>query len=153
MKYYCTEHKGFELGQKGLPYKSVCPLRLEPDFRAGYNKGIQSFCSEQKGFDLGRRGQAYRYVCPPEFEPEFRAGYEKGRALYEYEAQITSLQKQLENIEIKINKKEKRLYAENLTEEQRRKIRAELKRLDIEYRDVSRELKYMENNAPTDQVY
>ena len=153
MKYFCTEQKGFELGQKGVPYKSVCPLQLESDFRAGYNKGIQSFCSEQKGFALERQGQAYRYVFPPEVEPEFRAGYEKGRALYEYEAQITSFQKQLENIDIKINKKEKRLYADNLTEEQRRKIRAELKRLDIEYRDVSRELKYMENNPPTDQVY
>ena len=99
------------------------------------------------------KGKRTGMFAPPEFEPEFRAGYEKGRALYEYEAQITSLQKQLENIDIKINKKEKRLYADNLTEEQRRKIRAELKRLDIEYRDVSRELKYMENNPPTDQVY
>ena len=153
LKYYCTAQKGFELGQKGLPYKSVCPLQLEPDFRAGYNKGMQSFCSEQKGFDLGRQGQAYRNICPPEFEPVFRAGYQKGRALYEYEAQIASLQQQLQDIEIKINKKEKRLYAANLTKEQRSKIRAELKMLDIEYRDVSRELKYMENNAPATQVY
>ena len=153
LKYYCTEQKGFELGQKGLPYKSVCPLQLEPDFRAGYNKGMRSFCSEQKGFDLGRQGQAYRYVCPPEFEPDFRAGYEKGRALWEYEAQLASLQKRLKNIEIKINKTEKQLYAANLTGAQRRKIRVELQRLDVEYRDVSRELKYMENNAPTTQVY
>ena len=30
LQYYCTAEKGFELGQKGLPFNSVCPLRLEP---------------------------------------------------------------------------------------------------------------------------
>ncbi len=148
LKYYCTEQKGFELGQKGLPYNSVCPLQLEPDFRAGYDKGMQSFCSEPKGFDLGHQGKAYRYVCPPEFEPEFRAGWEKGRALYEYESEIASLQRQLTNIERKINKKEKALYATDLSDEQRSEIRSELKNLDLKYREVSRELKYLENNAP-----
>ena len=144
LRYYCTEQKGFELGQKGLPYNSVCPLQLEPDFRAGYDKGMQSFCSEPKGFDLGHQGKAYRYVCPPEFEPEFRAGWEKGRALYEYESEIASLQRQLKNIERQINKKEKELYATDLSDEQRSEIRSELKNLDLKYRDVTHELKYME---------
>jgi len=153
MRYYCTEQKGFELGQKGLPYHSVCPLHLEPDFRAGYDKGMQLFCSEQKGFDLGHQGQAYRYVCPPEFEPDFRTGWEKGRELYQYESEIAALQKQLENIDRKINKQEKELYKANLSDEQRSKIRSELKNLDIKYRKVSRELKYMEDNAPAAQVY
>ena len=119
LKYYCTKQKGFELGQKGLPYNSVCPLQLEPEFRAGYNQGMQSYCSEQRGFELGRQGQAYRHVCPPEFESDFRAGYEAGREIYQYEANIASLQKQLQNIERKINRKEKELYAANLSDEQR----------------------------------
>ncbi|UCD82118.1 MAG: DUF2799 domain-containing protein [Desulfobacterales bacterium] len=151
--YYCTEQKGFELGQQGLAYNAVCPLQLEPNFRAGYNKGMQSFCSEQKGFDLGRQGQAYRHVCPPEYEPDFRLGYEKGRELYQYEAKVASLQRQLKNLERKINKKEKELYTDNLSDEQRSEIRAELKNLDMQYREVSRELKYMENNAPEVLLY
>lgn len=153
LNYYCTEQKGFELGQKGLPYNSVCPLPLEPNFRAGYNKGMQSFCSEQNGFELGHQGQAYRRVCPPEYEPDFRIGYEKGRELYQYEAKVAALQRQLKNIERKINKKEKELYEANLNDDQRSDVRAELKNLDMKYRDVSRELKYMENNAPEVQVY
>ena len=153
LKYYCSEQKGFELGQKGLPYKSVCPLQLEPDFRAGYQKGIQSFCSGYKGFELGSQGQAYRYVCPPEFEPEFRAGWANGRELYQYESEIASLQNQLGNIERKIHKKEKALYADNLTDEQRRKVRSELKNLDIKYRDASHKLKYVENHPPEIQTY
>jgi hypothetical protein len=152
LKYYCTEQKGFELGQKGLAYNSVCPLQLEPDFRAGYHKGMQSFCSEQRGVDLGRQGKAYRYVCPPEFEANFRAGWEKGRELYQYETDLAALDSQLKNIERKIRKKEKELVASNLSDAQRRKIRSELKNLDMKYRDVSRELKYMEKNAPEVQV-
>jgi phosphatidylethanolamine-binding protein (PEBP) family uncharacterized protein len=153
LNYYCTEQKGFELGQKGLPYNSVCPLPREPTFRAGYNKGLQSFCSEQNGFELGHQGQAYRRVCPPEYEPDFRIGYENGRSLYQYEAKVAALQRQLKNIERKINKKEKELYEANLNDEQRNDVRAELKNLDMEYRDVSRELKHMENNTPEAQVY
>ena len=41
----------------------------------------------------------------------------------------------------------------NLSDMQRNQIRAELRNLDVEYRDVSRELKYMEANAPIVQVY
>lgn len=153
LAYYCTEQKGFELGQKGLAYNSVCPLQLEPNFRAGYNRGMRSFCSEQNGFELGHQGQAFRHVCPPEFEPDFRMGYQQGRALYQYEAKVADLQNQLEHIDRKIDKKEKQLYAKNLSDEQRSKIRAELKELDIQYREVSRELKYLEANPPEVQVY
>jgi Protein of unknown function (DUF2799) len=148
LNYYCTEQKGVELGQQGLPYNSVCPLQLEPNFRAGYNKGLQSFCSEQKGFELGHQGQTFRNVCPPEYEPDFRIGYEKGKELYQYEAKIASLQRQLNYIERKIGLKEKELYEANLSDEKRSEVRAELKNLDTQYREASRELKYMENNTP-----
>jgi hypothetical protein len=152
LRYYCSEQKGFELGQKGLPYQSVCPLQLEPDFRAGYYKGIQSFCSGRKGFELGSQGQAYRYVCPLEFESEFRAGWENGREVYEYESKVVSLQNQLGHIERKIHKKEKALYAVNLTDEQRSNVRSELRNLDMKFRDASRELIYMENHPPEIQT-
>jgi hypothetical protein len=153
LKYYCTEQQGFELGRKGHAYQSVCPLALEKDFRAGYQNGMQLFCSEENGFELGHQGRAYRYGCPPEFEADFRTGYLKGKELYKYESKIASLQRRLEKIERKISKKEKLLYSENLNAEQRTEIRSELKTLDLEYRDVSRELKYMEKTRPIAQAY
>lgn len=153
LKYYCTEQQGFELGRKGLVYQSVCPFELEKDFRTGYQDGMQLFCSEENGFELGHRGRAYRYVCPPEFEPNFRTGYLKGKELYEYESKIASLQRRLGKLERKIAKKEKQLYSENLDAEQRAEIRSELKTLDLEYRNVSRELKYMEKTKPIAQEY
>lgn len=153
LQYYCTEQKGFELGQQGIAFNPVCPLQLEPYFRAGYNKGIQSFCTGPKGFDMGHQGRAYRNVCPPEYEPDFRIGYEKGRELYQYEAKVVALQKRLKNLERKISKKESELYEANLNDAQRSEVRAELRNLDMEYREVSRELKTMETVAPEIQVY
>jgi hypothetical protein len=153
LKYYCTEQKGFELGIKGHPYKSVCPLQLEKNFKAGYHNGIQSFCSEENGFALGSRGQAYRYICPPELESDFRAGYLKGKEVYQYESKIASLQRRLKKLERKISKKEEELYSDNLSDEQRAKTRSELKSLDLEYRDVSREIKYMEKTKPIAQAH
>ena len=148
LRFYCSEQNGFELGQKGLPFNTVCPLELAAGFRAGYNKGIQYYCSESKGYELGYQGKAYRYVCPPEYEPEFRAGYDKGRELYQYEAELAALHRKLKKIEKKTREKEEQLYAANLTDVQRTEIRAELRNLDLRYRDVSRELKYLEIHAP-----
>ena len=153
LKYYCTEEKGFALGRQGLAYNSNCPLEIEKDFRAGYQHGIQLYCSEENGYELGRRGQAYRYVCPFELEPSFRAAYLQGKEVYDYESKIASLQRRLEKIERKISKKEDKLYSNNLGDEQRTAIRSELKSLDLEYRDVSRELNFMEKTKPIAQAY
>ena len=119
----------------------------------GHDRGLMYFCTEQKGFELGQKGRRYNSVCPLQLEPDFRAGYEKGREIYRYESKISALQRQLKHIERKINKKEKELYASNLSDGQRSKIRSELKSLDLKYRDVSRELKYTEDNAPEVHVY
>ena len=153
LRHYCTEQRGFELGRQGLAYRSVCPIDLEKGFRAGYQNGMRLYCSEDNGFALGRRGQPYRYVCPPEFEPDFRAGYQRGKAVYEYESKIAALQRRLKRIERKIEKKEGQLYSGSLTDEQRAAIRSELRSLDLEYRNITRELKYLEKNKPLAQVY
>ena len=153
LKYYCTELKGFELGRVGLPYKSVCPRQLEKDFRTGYQNGLQLYCSEENGYELGRQGRSYRHVCPGEFEPGFRMGYLKGRELHEYEVKVAILRKSLKKIERKISIKEKELYSEDLSDEQRSEIRSKLKSLDLEYREVSRELKHLEKTKPMAQNY
>ena len=153
LRHYCTEQRGFELGRQGLAYRSVCPIELEKGFQTGYRNGIQLYCSEENGFALGRRGQPYRHTCPPEFESGFRAGYQRGREVYQYESKIASLQRRLKKIERKIEKKEGQLYSDGLTDEQRAAIRSELRSLDLEYRDITRELKYLEKNKPLARVY
>ena len=150
---YCTEQKGFERGRQGVAYQSICPLQLEDAFRSGYNRGMRSYCSQENGYEMGRQGRAYRHVCPPEFEPDFRIGYLHGKELHEFESKIDRLHRRLEKIERKISKKEEALYSDHLSDVQRTEIRSELKSLDIEYREVSRELKYLENAKPLARGY
>lgn len=83
----------------------------------------------------------------------FKIGYIKGKERHEHESKIASLQRRLEKLERKISKKDKELYSDHLNDAQRSEIRSELKTLDLEYREVSRELKYMEKTMPLAQGY
>jgi hypothetical protein len=119
----------------------------------GHDEGLKYYCTAQKGFELGRKGLAYKSVCPLQLEKDFRLGYQKGQELFQYESKIASLQRRLKKIERKISKKEEELYSDNLSDDQRTKIRSDLKSLDLKYRDVSRELKYMGKTKPMAKVY
>ena len=77
----------------------------------------------------------------------------RGRELYQYEAKIASLKRRLDKIERKITQKEKQLYSDNLSDAQRSEIRSELKSLDLKYRELSRDLKYMEKARPIAKAY
>lgn len=136
---YCTEQQGFDLGSKGLPYTSICPE--ESGFRIGYNKGVKQYCTEQNGYSVGVKGWEYQHICPPQLEVEFLRGYAKGRRLFEYRNRVKVLEARLNQIELQIKNKEN-FYNYNLSEQQAMELRSELKQLDIEYREVSRELRY-----------
>jgi hypothetical protein len=116
----------------------------------GRHEGLNVYCTPDNGFNQGRQGRKYNYVCPPDLEREFLAGYKKGKEIYKYESKISSLEGRLRSIESQIQTKEKQLYSSNLSKEQRAKIRADLKYLDIQYRDTVRELRYWEKMTPVE---
>ena len=136
---YCTEQHGFDLGKKGLPYTTICPE--ESGFRAGYDEGIKLYCTEENGYLAGVNGWEYNYVCPPQLEADFLSGYERGRRLFEYRSRVKNLQNRLNHIEMQIRNKEN-FYRYDLSEEQMAQLRSELRMLDLEYREISRELRY-----------
>lgn len=136
---YCTEEQGFDLGKTGQLYTPICPE--ESGFRTGYDRGIQLYCTEEKGYQAGLNGQNYNFVCPPQLEADFLKGYERGRRLLEYKNQVRELENRLNYIEVQIRNKES-FYRQNLSDEQMIQLRSELKMLDIEYREISRELRY-----------
>jgi predicted nucleic acid-binding Zn-ribbon protein len=72
----------------------------------------------------------------------------KGRELYKYESRISSLESRLRRIENQIETKEKQLYSMNVSDEKRAEIRSDLKCLDLKYRDVMHELRYLEKSKP-----
>ena len=79
----------------------------------------------------------------------FLAGYAKGQELYKYRRKIASLENRRTSIERQIKDLEKQMYSSELSDEQRMKIRSDLKYLDIQYRDVVRELRYHERMKPS----
>ena len=139
LEIYCTEATGFDLGQKGQPYEPICPE--ESDFRTGYEEGIKLYCTEENGYSVGVNGWVYNHVCPPPLEIVFLKGYERGRQLFEYENRVRKLQNRLDYIDAQIRNKES-FYRYDLSDQQMMQLRSDLKMLDIEYREVSRELKY-----------
>ena len=165
-KNECLQADWFEIGRGdgnvGKPrsifqdhYEACLEHSVHADRQAYYKgreEGLKFFCTKPNGFEQGRRGRSYRYVCPPELEPEYRAGFNIGREFYKYESKINSLEKRLKNIENQIETKEKQLYSGKLSDEERAQIRSDLKYLDIEYRDVIRELKYLEETKPIAQI-
>ena len=161
-KNECLQADWFEIGRRdgrlGKPrsifqnhYEACLEHSIRADRQAyfeGRKQGLNFYCTEQNGFDQGRRGRSLRYVCPPELEPNFLAGYAKGKEVYKYESKIASLKRRLRTIENQIQSKEKQLYSDKLSDEMRVQIRSDLRYLDIEYRDVTRELKYLEETKP-----
>jgi hypothetical protein len=117
----------------------------------GREEGLSIYCTYDSGFNHGRAGNRYQHVCPPDLESGFMAGYRSGQEIYQYESQLASLEHRLRSIESQIQSKEKQLVTPDLSYNTRRKIRADIRYLDLEYSDVIRELRYLEKMKPAVQ--
>ena len=162
-KNECLEADWFEIGRRdgvtGKPrslfqehYKACLEYAVKGDkevYYKGREVGLESYCTFETGFKQGKSNRAYRYVCPPNLEPNFLAGYAKGREIYKYNKKIASLEKRRKNIEKQIKDLEKQMYSSHLSDKKRTQIRSDLKDLDIQYRDVVRELRYQERMKPS----
>jgi hypothetical protein len=161
-KNECLEANWYEIGRMdgtmGKPralyqehYKACIEHRVTGDREAYYEgreAGLEDYCTYETGYKQGTLGRAYRYVCPQNAESNFLAGYAKGKEIYKYKRKIASLENRRLRIERQIKDLEKQMVSSNLSDTQRTKIRSDLKYLDIEYRDVVRELRYHEKMKP-----
>ena len=149
---------GYRDGSRGTPrslFQKHFDACLEHSIQAdresyfkGREDGLSSFCTYDSGFSQGSAGKSYHHVCAPELESEFMAGYRKGIEVFEYNSQVASLENRLRNIENQIQQKESQLVSTGLDYKAREKIRAEIRHLDLEYRDAVRELRHLEKTKP-----
>jgi hypothetical protein len=79
-------------------------------------------------------------VCPSDLEATFLDGFSKGRKVYYHNRKVAALEKRLKKIDAEIKGKEKLLYSSEVTGEQRAILRSEKRQLDVEYRDILRDL-------------
>ena len=164
-KNECLQADWFQLGYRdgsmGAPrslfqkHYDACQEHAVYADRAAYfngrEKGLTTYCTYDSGFNRGRAGNKYQHVCPPELESDFMAGYRQGQQIYQYESQIASIEHRIRSIESQIQSKEKQLVASDMSYDTRKKIRADIRYLDLEYRDAIRELRYLEKMKPAVQ--
>lgn len=95
-------------------------------FEAGRAEGLEKFCTEEQGYRYGLQGDIYQGFCPPEARASFTRGQQAGQREYLRRQK----EKELEEREVALKRKERRLLEELQEKEEALKAKeAKLKRL------------------------
>ncbi|MCX9155062.1 DUF2799 domain-containing protein [Niveibacterium sp. 24ML] len=107
-----------------------------PLYFKGYDAGLLRYCTPENAIEVGLAGAAYYGTCPPDTDALFTDHYRVARAVYDQRQRVSSLDSQRRSLEYKLEKAE--------SDDARRKLRAELSRLDYELRQERDRLYYDE---------
>jgi hypothetical protein len=123
-------------------HKTACAeYGIIPDpnaYHEGRKVGLEIYCTAENGLVQGKAGAAYNYACPAELETAFLKNHKLGHEIYELTQQIRS-------VEHEIEKKEKRLDKEDLSDQQRKQLRNEIHDLDRERAGLRRSVLVLED--------
>jgi len=101
---------------------------IRPDealWERGRQDGLLVYCTAINGRERGAEGDNYRGVCSGPAEAAFMRGYTVGRQIHEVRDGLESNRHRREELE-------KQLSAKDITDDRRREIRGDLRRLDRE---------------------
>lgn len=122
-------------------HKTACAeYGVMPDpnaYHEGRRAGLEIYCTAVNGLEQGKAGATYNHVCPAELETAFLKNHKLGHEIYE-------LAQQIRKIEHEIEKKEKRLGKDDLSDQQRKQVRDEIRDLDGERARVRRSVSVLE---------
>lgn len=140
---------GYAMSRLGEHAEACGKHGVVPDdaaYRSGWSEGILRYCTIENGFRVGAEGGGYAGVCPAGVERDFLIAYEDGRAIHlaeqavsEARSRVDSNGYRLEELDDKIEAKQRELRAEGLTEEERDTIRNRIRELRREREDTERE--------------
>ena len=127
----------------------------------GRDEGLEHFCRPQNGYRLGALGNAYAGVCPLALEAGFVAAHAEGYGLYQREAALRRLGKQLhhsrrraEEIEYLLADRTALLIAPDLEAGARASLAIELKQLAQEKIRIEQSIDQLEYDyAAAEQEY
>ncbi|HSA82470.1 MAG TPA: DUF2799 domain-containing protein [Geminicoccaceae bacterium] len=127
----------------------------------GRGEGLEHFCRPQNGYRLGVQGNPYAGVCPLALEAGFVAAHAEGYGLYQREAALRQLEKQLhysrrraEEIEYLLADRTALLIAPDLETTARASIAIELKQLAQEKIRLEQSIDQLEHDsAAAEQEY
>ncbi len=115
-------------------------------WRRGYEDGLVRYCTPFSGASAGARGETYRGVCPSQLEGAFLTAYSEGREVrrvWEYYQdelrRIARIEDDIDNRTDRIEDLRARLDNEELSEDEIAQIRAEIRGLRRDRRNLREE--------------
>lgn len=124
---------GVEDGRRGYPEARIVQHReaclgagVQPDdqrYWAGRLQGLAQYCTLASALEEGRAGRTYKGVCPVQIDPAFRDVHRAGYAVHE------AIQR-LRAAESTISGRERELRKDGLSDQERARLRSEIRDLD-----------------------
>jgi hypothetical protein len=113
-------------------------------YLTSYETGLAQYCVPDNGFDIGRRGRSYKNVCGAPQYGAFRDAYAQGRVIYEIEQEHERLIEAVDDIEDEIEDVRRRLAEDELSDDERYRLRKKRDRLEDERQDLRYDLRRFE---------
>lgn len=120
-------------------------------YRLGFDRGMYVFCQPQNGFAFAHRGGQFNGVCPAELDRDFRFAFTDGQRAHSAEqalsaanSEVSRLRGERDQIDEDIHDHENAMRAEGVTEDDRRRHRDEISRLQRERRNRNDDLNVAE---------
>ena len=117
------------------------------DYLAGWDEGVRQYCLPENGFSAGERGRSYNNVCPESMQAAFYGAYQEGRQLYQAQAEINALSRQISQKEYRLKQiaddlttTESRLVDDATPSMERRELLSETKQLAEEQGQLETEI-------------
>ena len=140
---------GYAMSRLGEHAEACGRHGVVPDdaaYRSGWNEGVLRYCTIENGFRVGAQGGGYAGVCPAEVERDFVVAYEDGRLIHLAEQAVSEARgrgdsngARLEELDDKLDAKQREFRAEGLTDAERDAIRNRIRELRREREDTERE--------------
>ena len=140
---------GMTMSRLGEHAEACAKHGVVPDdaaYRSGWAQGVIRYCTPERGFAEGRAGNRYAGVCPADLEADFVPAWEDGQIVHSAvqdvinaRSSVESYGSRLEELDDKIDAKQRELRAEGLTDEQRDVIRNRIREIRREREDTERE--------------
>lgn len=140
---------GVSMSRLGEHAEACTKHGVVPDdaaYRSGWSQGVIRYCVPERGFAEGRAGNNYAGVCPADLAADFVPAWEDGRVVYAAEQAVVSARSsidsygsRLEELDDKIEAKQREMRAEGLTDEQRDVIRNRIGELRREQEGTRRD--------------
>jgi hypothetical protein len=102
-------------------------------YRQGRQQGLQTYCTPEQAYELGRAGSRLARVCPVDQERALLLENEAGLFIH-------ARRQELASVETEINTLEKKLADPQTTDEERKKIREQIRSKDAEVRRLRERL-------------